>query len=103
MPLNGSIALRWDHPSAPFWVEGRVLASATADRLAASDVADTQRFPSNGTPSYAIASIQAGYNPTEKLQLTLGLENLLNDDYRNHGSGQNEPGTNAILGVKYLW
>ncbi len=103
MPLNGSIALRWDHPSAPFWLEGRVLASATADRLAASDVADTQRFPSNGTPSYAVASIQAGWNPTENVQITAAVENLLDDDYRNHGSGQNEPGTNAILGVKYLW
>jgi hemoglobin/transferrin/lactoferrin receptor protein len=103
MPLNGSIALRWDHPAAPFWVEGRVLASATADRLTASDIADTQRFPTNGTPSYAVASIHAGYNPTENLQLTLGLENLLDDDYRNHGSGQNEPGTNAVVGVKYLW
>jgi hemoglobin/transferrin/lactoferrin receptor protein len=103
MPLNGSIALRWDHPSALFWVEGRVLASATADRLAASDIADTQRFPTNGTPSYAVASIHAGYNPTENLQLTLGLENLLDDDYRNHGSGQNEPGTNAVVGVRYEW
>ncbi len=103
MPLNGSLALRWDHPSAPFWVEGRVLASATADRLAASDIADPQRFPTNGTPSYAVASIQAGWNPIEKVQITAGVENLLDDDYRNHGSGQNEPGTNAILGVKYLW
>ena len=103
MPLNGSIALRWDHPSAPFWVEGRVLASATADRLAASDIADTQRFPSNGTPSYAVASIQAGWNPIENFQITAAVENIFDDDYRNHGSGQNEPGTNAILGVKYLW
>lgn len=103
MPLNGSIALRWDHPSAPFWVEGRVLASATADRLAASDIADTQRFPSNGTPSYAVVSIQAGWNPIENIQITAAVENITDEDYRNHGSGQNEPGTNAILGIKYLW
>ena len=103
MPLNGSIALRWDHSSAPFWVEGRVLASATADRLAESDIADPERFPTNGTPSYAVASIHAGWNPSENIQITAGVENLLDDDYRNHGSGQNEPGTNAILGMKYLW
>jgi hemoglobin/transferrin/lactoferrin receptor protein len=103
MPLNGSIALRWDHPAAPFWVEGRVLASATADRLAASDIADPQRFPTNGTPGYAVASIHAGYQPTKNFQLTLGLENLLDDDYRNHGSGQNEPGFGAVCGVRYEW
>jgi hemoglobin/transferrin/lactoferrin receptor protein len=103
MPLNGSIALRWDHPSAPFWVEGRVLASATADRLAASDIADPQRFPTNGTPSYAVASIHAGWNPMKNVQITATIENILDDDYRNHGSGQNESGTNAVVGVKYLW
>lgn len=103
MPLNGSVAIRWDHPSAPFWVEGRVLASATADRLAAGDIADTQRFPSNGTPSYAVASIQAGWNPTENIQITAAIENITDEDYRNHGSGQNEPGTNAVIGLKYLW
>ncbi len=103
MPLNGSLALRWDHPSAPFWVEGRVLASATADRLAASDIADPQRFPTNGTPSYAVASIQAGWNPIEKVQITAGVENLLDDDYRNHGSGQNEPGLGAVCGMRYTW
>jgi hemoglobin/transferrin/lactoferrin receptor protein len=103
MPLNGSIALRWDHPSAPFWVEGRVLASATADRLAASDIADPQRFPTNGTPSYAVASIHAGWKPTENFQITAAVENILDDDYRNHGSGQNEPGFGAVVGVKYVW
>lgn len=103
MPLNGSIALRWDHPAAPFWVEGRVFASTTADQLAASDIADTQRFPTNGTPGYAVVSIHAGYNPTENVQLTAAVENILDDDYRNHGSGQNELGFGAVCGVRYVW
>ena len=103
MPLNGSIALRWDHPSAPFWVEGRVLASATADRLAASDVADPERIPTNGTPGYIVASLGVGYEPIENLRLTATLQNLLDQDYRNHGSGQNEQGFGAVCGVKYEW
>lgn len=103
LPLSGSVALRWQHPSQPFWVEGRVFASAEANRLSNSDRADTQRIPTGGTPGYAIASIRAGYDPTERVQLTAAVENLLDDDYRSHGSGLNEPGINAILGVKYLW
>ncbi|QTN32455.1 TonB-dependent receptor [Akkermansiaceae bacterium] len=103
LPLTGSLALRWEHPSAPFWAEGRVLASAKADRLSSGDRTDTQRIPTGGTPGYAVGSLRAGWNPTENLELTAAIENILDDDYRNHGSGQNEPGTNAILGVKFLW
>jgi hemoglobin/transferrin/lactoferrin receptor protein len=103
LPLSGSIALRWQHPSQPFWVEGRILASVEADRLSSGDRTDTQRIPTGGTPAYAVASIRAGYDPTESIQLTAAIENLLDDDYRNHGSGQNEPGIGAIFGVKYLW
>lgn len=103
LPISGSLALRWQHPAAPFWAEGRILASAQADRLNTSDRADTQRIPTGGTPGYAIASIRAGWTPMENLELTAALENLLDDDYRNHGSGLNEPGFNAIIGVKYLW
>ncbi len=103
LPLNGSIALRWQHPAKPLWAEGRILASTKADRLSSGDLTDTQRIPTGGTPGYAVASLRAGWNPTENLELTAALENLLDDDYRNHGSGQNEPGFNAILGVKYLW
>ncbi len=103
LPLSGSVALRWQDATRPLWIEGRVLASAEADRLSSGDRRDTQRIPTGGTPSYAAVSLRAGYQPSEHLQLTAALENLLDDDYRLHGSGQNEPGFNAILGVKVLW
>ncbi|MFD2255355.1 TonB-dependent receptor plug domain-containing protein [Luteolibacter algae] len=103
LPLSGSLALRWDHASMPVWIEGRLLASAEADRLSSGDRGDTQRIPVNGTPAYAVVSMRAGYNPTEKIQLTAAVENMLDDDYRLHGSGQNEPGVNAIIGAKYIW
>ena len=32
-------------------------------------------------------------------RLTAALENLTDEDYRIHGSGTNEPGFNAVLGV----
>lgn len=103
LPVSGSLALRWQHPTAPFWTEGRILASDRADRLSNVDRGDTQRIPTGGTPGYAALSLRAGYDPTDNIQLTAALENLLDDDYRLHGSGQNEAGFNAILGVKYLW
>jgi len=99
-PLMGSVALRWTHPNEKLWIEGRLTAAATADKLAANDKGDTQRIPIGGTPSYVTASIQAGWQAREDLSLTLALENMTNEDYRIHGSGQNEPGFNAILGVR---
>jgi hemoglobin/transferrin/lactoferrin receptor protein len=102
-PLNGSVALRWDHPSIPFWIEGRLLAATTADRLSRGDRRDTQRIPIGGTPGYMVAMLHAGWKPNDHLELTLGLENLTDEDYRLHGSGQNEPGFGAILAARAVW
>ncbi len=104
LPLNGSVALRWTSPGKKVWVEGRVLAAATEDRITAADQrADNQRIPTGGTPSYVVTSIYSGWQAAQNLELTCGLENLTDEGYRAHGSGQNEPGFNAILGAKVTW
>lgn len=103
LPLTASMALRWTHPSEKYWVEGRVIAAEKADRLSASDIADVQRFPTGGTPSYVVPMLHAGWQATENLLVTAGLENITDVDYRNHGSGNNEPGFNAILGIRTQW
>jgi hemoglobin/transferrin/lactoferrin receptor protein len=103
LPLNGSLALRWQHPSQPLWIEGRVLAFAEADRLSRADRADTQRFPTNGTPGYLAGTLRAGWQIHQHCDLTFALENLTDQDYRNHGSGQNEAGFGAVLGARVSW
>lgn len=104
LPLTGSVALRWSAPSAPWWVEGRLLAATTEDRITAADqAADGQRIPTHGTPGYIVASLHAGWKVNEHLDLTCGIENVTDEDYRNHGSGQNEPGFGGILGAKVTW
>lgn len=104
LPLSGSVALRWTSPGKKVWVEGRVLAAATEDRITAADQrADNQRIPTGGTPGYVVTSIYSGWQAAQNLELTCGLENLTDEGYRAHGSGQNEPGFNAILGAKVTW
>ena len=103
LPLTGSVALRWTAPSETFWIEGRVLAAAEENRLSASDRADNQRIPSMGTPNYIVYMLHGGWRAAECLELTAGVENISNEDYRNHGSGQNEAGFNTILGAKFIW
>ena len=104
MPLTGSVALRWTDSSQKYWIEGRILAANNEDRITAADqAADYQRIPTGGTPGYIVACVHAGWKVNDHLDLTCGIENLTDEDYRNHGSGQNEPGINGIVGAKVTW
>jgi hemoglobin/transferrin/lactoferrin receptor protein len=104
LPLTGSVALRWTSESGDYWVEGRVLGATQEDRITAADQAsDNQRIPTGGTPGYLVTSLRAGWQVNDSLDLTCGVENLTDQDYRNHGSGQNEPGLNVILGARVSW
>lgn len=99
-PLRGSVALRYDSSDARWWVEGRVTAAGEADKLSENDKGDTQRIPPGGTPGYVVASLRGGWQVTENWSLTLGLENLTDEDYRIHGSGVNEAGFGAVIGAR---
>jgi hemoglobin/transferrin/lactoferrin receptor protein len=104
LPLSGSLALRWTAPSSRYWIEGRILAAGEEDRITAVDqAADDQRIPTGGTPGYVVASLNAGFKVNEHLDLTCGVQNIADDDYRNHGSGQNEPGITGIFGARLSW
>ena len=104
LPITGSLALRWTAESGDYWVEGRVLGANHEDRITAADQGrDDQRIPTGGTPGYVVASLRAGWQVNESLDLSCGVENLSDEDYRNHGSGQNEPGLNFILGARVAW
>ena len=101
LPLSGSLGLRRHSADRSRWVEIRALAAATEDRITAADQqADRQRIPTGGTPGYFIVSLHAGWKPDEASEITLSLENLRDSDYRTHGSGQNEPGFQAIVGLR---
>jgi hemoglobin/transferrin/lactoferrin receptor protein len=81
------------------WLELFGTAAARQDNLSTRDRADTQRIPPGGTPGYATLTLRGGWQVTDSLLFTAAIENLTNEDYRIHGSGQNEPGINFILGA----
>jgi hemoglobin/transferrin/lactoferrin receptor protein len=101
LPATSLIGLRWTSADEQFWLEGSVQLVDRADRLNASDRADTQRIPPGGTPGYTVASVRAGWKIRENIMLTAAVENVFDEEYRFHGSGQNEPGVNAIVGVDW--
>lgn len=100
LPLNGYGGVRWEHHTGDFWIECLFTAFDDADRLSTSDIRDTQRIPPGGTPGYGLATIRSGWQVCDGFLLTTGVENIFDEAYRTHGSGQNEPGVNGFLGVE---
>ena len=101
MPTNGFIGARQELKDGQLWLEAILTVVGEGDRLNTRDSRDTQRIPPGGTPSYELATLRAGYWLKEKLLLTAAVENIFDEEYRAHGSGQNEPGTNFIFGAEY--
>ena len=101
MPLTGLLGIRWVSEDDTWWVEGTLTMVKGQDKLSARDAGDTQRIPPGGTPGFSVISIRGGKELFEDCDLFLGLENISDKDYRTHGSGQNEPGLNAIMGIDW--
>ncbi len=99
-PLMGQVGLRWDSSDAKWWAEASVTMARGQDRLSLGDAADTQRIPPGGTHGYTVYTVRAGWRPCERVDIFAACENLTNEDYRIHGSGINEPGTNFVLATK---
>jgi outer membrane receptor protein involved in Fe transport len=99
-PITGLLGLRWRSADATWFLEGTAELARHQDRLAPGDVSDTQRIPPGGTGGYQAYSLRAAYQATPQVRFFAECENVLNEDYRYHGSGINEPGTNLIVGTQ---
>lgn len=101
MPPTAQAGLRWERPDGKYWAEVSAKAAEKADKLSADDKRDTQRIPPGGTPGYVVGTVRTGSKVTKNLDLAVALENVLDEDYRIHGSGINEPGRNLVLTAAY--
>ena len=98
---EGQVGLRWQTIDNAVWIEGVVTMVQAQRHLSSADRRDTQRIPPGGTPGYTVASLRGGWQATHALGITVTLDNLTNKNYRVHGSGVNESGFNAILGIEW--
>lgn len=96
-PLAGLVGLRWQSEDRRWWVEGAAQLARHQDRLSPGDIGDTQRIPPGGTGGYSVYTLRVGWKPKDFVTLTAAVENITDEDYRIHGSGLNEPGTNVVL------
>lgn len=99
VPWIGHGGLRWHDEDRGLWAELACTAVSRADRLNSGDIADNQRIPPSGTPGYTYLVLRGGWAITPNLSLTASLENLLDEEYRSHGSGTNEPGFGGVLSL----
>ncbi|HEX7896285.1 MAG TPA: TonB-dependent receptor [Planctomycetota bacterium] len=94
------VGARYAPVDGAFWIEGLVTAADRQSHLSISDGADPQRIPQkHGTPGYTAYTVRGGYRVSEFATLTAAVENISDKDYRVHGSGVNEPGVNAVVGL----
>ncbi len=100
MPLTGFGGLRIDGEGGKWWAEGLVMAAGAGDRLSPGDMRDRQRIPPEGTPSYWLATLRGGLRLGERVTISGAVQNIFDEEYRIHGSGQNEPGVNVVIGAE---
>lgn len=99
MPTNAKLSFRYSSQSDNWWISSTFTAFAKANRLSTRDQSDTQRIPPKGTPGFVIWNMGGGYVYSDSTTLNFNVENVLDKDYRLHGSGQNEAGLNIIASV----
>lgn len=96
-PLFGRFSV--EYKLKGWWMNLEWLAAGKQDRLAAGDM-DDNRIPSDGTPAWNIFNVNTSYE-WRFLKVDLSLRNLLNQDYRYHGSGINGYGRSAFLSITF--
>ncbi len=79
------------------WFEATGQFVDSQDRISPDDELDNQRIPPGGSLAYTVFSLRGGMDLRPGTALSLGLENLTDQDYRVLGSGTNSPGRNVVL------
>ncbi|MES2682341.1 MAG: TonB-dependent receptor [Pseudomonadota bacterium] len=84
-PLNGVLGAEWLLLPTVV-IEPSLWMNATQDRLDSVDRADN-RIANGGTAGFAVLNLRAGWKPNDTYRVQLFGENLLDKQYREHGSG----------------
>jgi hemoglobin/transferrin/lactoferrin receptor protein len=98
-PITTNLALEWQSPINEWWFKLSLARAENADKLSKADLEDTQRIPPSGTPSYTLLKAGFGTQLNQDIAISFTVDNILNEAYRSHGSGTNEPGRGIILGI----
>lgn len=110
-PLHGVVGLRWDDPAPGKkvdWGEVAFVWAATQNELNPEDESDPRIDP-DGTAGWAVVDVDVGGplgharstgGGATGAKWTLGLHNVLDENYRVHGSGIDAPGVSVVAGLR---
>lgn len=104
-PLYGFASLLYEPAEAESWLQWGELRFTAADgqsRLNPDDLSDPRIDP-DGTPGWATLSLDVGgpIGPQPASTWNVGIHNILDRGYRQHGSGVDAPGVNVVVGLKW--
>ena len=98
-PLYGKAGVAWDL-RADLALEGYAFYATRQARLSTRDRNDPRINP-DGTAGWATLNLRLGWRPIDALEFGLRLENLADQRYREHGSGIDQRGRNAMVSVDW--
>lgn len=104
-PLNGELALYYSaiegEPKLA-WGEFALVMAAEQDDLHPEDLSDPRIDP-DGTAGWATLNVDVGgpLGSSTWSSWSAGVHNLLDKEYRVHGSGVDSPGINLVVGLKW--
>ena len=96
-PLFGYVNIQYQKEK--YWAKLFFQLAGKQQRLAAGDISDN-RIGRLGTPGWSVINISNGFN-FKKMDINLTLQNVLDKDYKFHGSGINGVGRSLIL--EFSW
>ncbi|MBC6491434.1 TonB-dependent receptor plug domain-containing protein [Flavihumibacter stibioxidans] len=96
-PVHGRVLA--SYTKSAWHVSGEWLYAGKQDRLAQGDKEDN-RIPAGGTPGWKVLNLYAGLQ-FKSIRLNAGLQNILNEDYRTHGSGINGVGRSVWTNIQF--
>ncbi len=97
-PLNGRLGLRYE-PGDAWWADVYTRFAAEQNRLSDRDVGDNRIDP-NGTPGWLTVGMRLGWDLAPGWVVTMHLDNVLDQAYREHGSGLDAPGFDAGISIE---
>lgn len=98
-PATGHLGVRYAPKDEKYFMEAVITAAREQRRLSPSDETDTSRIPPGGTPGYTVVTVRGGTEILDNVRASVAVENVTNKDYRVHGSGVNEAGTNFVFSL----
>jgi outer membrane receptor protein involved in Fe transport len=113
-PIFGKVALKYAHPDQRFYGEILSRWATRQDALHPSDekdlrICETSPFsgvthsdlgdPCDGTPGWVTLGLRGGWRFTPQMRVDLSVLNLLDAQYRHHGSGFDAAGVDARLTI----